>query len=153
MNFSLLFPKVIDNQYRGHKVGFWLFCLLTIPLTVRSFIHVFKDDGGAQSIATIPLDSWPLEASNTIIAMFAFWGLVQIMMAFLNIVAIVKYKAFIPLMYLVMVITQLSRLGIGHYKPVTTDGTAPAAAISIYLLAAYTIGLVLSLIESKKQHN
>lgn len=151
MKFSLLFPEVIDNQYRGHKLGFWLFCLLTIPLTVRSFIHVFRHDGGAQSIATIPLDTWPTDDANTVVAMFALWGLVQIMMAFLNIIAIARYKALIPLMYLIMVITQVGRIGIGQFKTVVTDGTAPAAALSFYLLAAYFVGFVLSLIESNKQ--
>ncbi len=149
MNSSLLFPKTIDNQYRGNKLGYWLFCLLTVVLMTRSLIHVFKHDGGAQSIATIPLDTWPIEASNTIIAMFTLWGLVQVVIAAIQIIAIVKYKAMIPLLFLIMVLTQLGRMTIGEFKTVYTDGTAPAAALSWYFLAAYSAGLVLSLIESK----
>lgn len=151
MNFSLLFPTTIDNQYRGNKLGYWLFCLLTIILMARSLVHVFKHDGGAQSIATIPLDSWPIEAANTVIALFALWGLLQVVIAGIQIIAIVKYKALIPFLYLIMVLTQLGRMTIGEFKTVETAGTAPAAALSWYFLAIYTTGLVLSLIEKSNK--
>lgn len=116
----------------------------------RSLIHVFKADGGAQSIATIPLDTWSADAASTVISMFALWGLVQVIIALIQIIAIVKYKALIPLLYLLLVITQLSRIAIAEFKPVITSGTAPASALSLYLLALYVIGLVLSIIDSNK---
>ena len=151
MNFSLIFPPVIDNHYRGNKLGFWLFCFLSVILMGRSLIHVLKADGGAQSIATIPLDTWPADAASTVISMFALWGLVQVIIALIQIIAIVKYKALIPLLYLLLVFTQLSRLAIVEFKPVVTAGTAPASALSLYLLAIYTLGLVLSLIDNRQR--
>ncbi len=153
MNFSLLLPKQFDNQYRGNKIALWMFVVITLIFMGRSLIHVFAADGGAQSIATIPLDLWSADAAKTLISMFAFWGLVQVMMAGLNIVALVRYKSMIPLLYLVMVITQLGRIGIGQWKPVVTQGTAPAAALTFYLLAFLTLGLLLSLIPNQQTQN
>lgn len=53
-----LLPKTIDNRFRGHRVALWMFYPITLITIVRSLIHVFRSDGGAQSIATIPLDSF-----------------------------------------------------------------------------------------------
>ncbi len=66
-----LFPAQIDNQFRGHKFALWFFYPITLLTIVRRLIHVFRFDGGAQSIATIPLDTFTAAGSATVIAMFA----------------------------------------------------------------------------------
>jgi len=53
-----LFPQNKTNTYRGNPIAKWVFVLLTIVTTARSLVHMFSSDGGAQSIATIPLDSF-----------------------------------------------------------------------------------------------
>ena len=51
-----LFPDRIDNAYHGHVVAMWTFAGVTLISIARSLIHVLAPDGGAQSIAMIPLD-------------------------------------------------------------------------------------------------
>ena len=58
-----LLPDVIDNQYHGMKIAKYAFWLILAATIVRSLIHIFAADGGAQTIATIPLDSYPAEAA------------------------------------------------------------------------------------------
>ena len=59
---------------------------------VRSCIHIFKDDGGAQSIATIPLDSYTDAGAATVILIFAYWGLSQLMFGLLQAIVALKYN-------------------------------------------------------------
>ena len=65
--FDQIFPVTASNEYNGNPVVLWIFGILTLISVGRSLIHIFKFDGGAQSIATIPLDTYPPNASNTIV--------------------------------------------------------------------------------------
>ena len=73
-----LLPSPVDNCFRGIKISQYAFLLITFATIVRSLIHVFAPDGGAQSIATIPLASYSAEAAATVILMFSLWGLSQL---------------------------------------------------------------------------
>ena len=50
---SGVFPKQADNNYQGHMLTLWGFAMMALVTVGRSLIHIFKFDGGAQSIATI----------------------------------------------------------------------------------------------------
>ena len=52
---------MIDNcaEYSGNPNVPWMFGILTAVSLCRSLVHIFKHDGGAQSIASIPLDNYP----------------------------------------------------------------------------------------------
>ena len=63
-------PKEINNNYEGRKIALYFFYLFTIMTVVRSLIHMFAPDGGAQTIATIPLDTFTNEGASTIILIF-----------------------------------------------------------------------------------
>ncbi|MCD6284573.1 MAG: hypothetical protein J7M39_01510 [Anaerolineae bacterium] len=53
-----MFPKQLTNDYRGRPIARWVSIILTIVTVARSLIHILAPDGGAQSIATIPLDTF-----------------------------------------------------------------------------------------------
>ena len=53
---NTLFPSVANNEYRGSRIALALFAVLTGVAIVRSLIHILAPDGGAESIATIPLE-------------------------------------------------------------------------------------------------
>ena len=59
-----LLPERVD-RYAGHPSALWIFGLITVATIVRSLIHVFKHDGGAQSVATIPLE--PIDAGPVLV--------------------------------------------------------------------------------------
>ncbi|MEZ4637022.1 MAG: hypothetical protein R2856_19065 [Caldilineaceae bacterium] len=69
-----LFPQTANNDYRGAPLAKWIFVFLTAVTLVRSLIHIFAADGGAQSIATIPLSDFTASGAAAVIGMFALWG-------------------------------------------------------------------------------
>ena len=145
-----LFPKTVDNQYRGSAIAKWLFVAITIHAVVRSLTHIFLPDGGAQSIATIPLDAFSPGAASVIVGLFAYWGLSQLLFGLVFVLVLWRYQSLIPLMWVVMFIEYTGRLLIGgFYKPFETVSTAPGAVLNHIFPVLALIMLVLSLKEQK----
>ena len=144
-----LLPKIVDNQYRGIKLSQYAFLLITAATIVRSLIHVFAPDGGAQSIATIPLTAYPADAAATVILMFSLWGLSQLLMGLIYLGVYVKYKSLIPMMYVLLIFEYVMRIVIGQMKPIVTTVTAPGSIGNWIMVPVCVVLLILSLIPRK----
>lgn len=120
-----IFPVHYDNAFPGRKISLWFFYLITAVTIIRSCIHIFKSDGGAQSIATIPLDTYTDAGAATVILIFAYWGLSQLMVGLIQLIVAFRYKSLIPLMYLILIIEWGGRFVISLFKTIETTGQAP----------------------------
>lgn len=150
LNVSNILPNIIDNKYRGNKIALYFFYLITAVTVVRSLIHTFSADGGAQSIATIPLDNYSAQASQTIILIFALWGLSQLIMGIFYVIIALRYKSLIPLMYIFIAFEYLMRLVLGIMKPIVTEETAPGGLANFILIPLAVILFVLSIYSPKE---
>lgn len=112
----------------------------------RSLVHMFAADGGAQSIASVPLDSYAIESANGIVTVFGLWGLSQLIIGLLYVIVLLRYKSLIPLMYVVFIFEYVMRLLTPAYSPgLETLQTAPGAVGNIIFLPLGLIMLLLSL--------
>lgn len=136
----LLPPKL--NDYRGSRWVVVAMGMYTALLTVRSLIHMFAADGGANSIATVDIS---VEGGDNIVALFAQWGAVQLMLACIVWVVVLRVRILVPLMALFLFIEPILRTAMGALKPVTTEGTAPGAAMNNFALIPLGVLLVLSI--------
>ncbi len=144
-----IFPKQITNIYTGHPIALYAFYLITGITIFRSLIHIIAPDGGAQSIATIPLDTYSIESANTVVFMFGLWGISQLLLGILFLIIAVRYKALIPLMYLFIFIEYSLRLILGFFKPITLAGIAPGG-IGNYVFIILSIILFFLSIQNPK---
>ncbi len=142
-------PKEFNDNYTGRKISLYFFYLFTIMTLVRSLIHMFAPDGGAQSIATIPLDTFTDEGANTVILVFSLWGLSQLIMGIFYVIVSWKYKSLIPLMYIFIFLEYVMRFLLGIFKPIETTGTAPGGVVN-YVFIPLAVILFLLSINSKK---
>ena len=136
-----LLPGTIDNEYRGSRVALAFFVLLTIVTVARSVVHIIAPDGGAQSIATIPLDSFTANGAATVVHLFALWGLSQLIVGLLYVVALLRYRSLIPLLYLLALVEYAVRLVLTWVRPIETVGTAPGG-IGNYVLVPVIAGML-----------
>ncbi|MGR5092722.1 hypothetical protein ACPV5O_09990 [Vibrio maritimus] len=151
LDFKLFLPKQVGNTYVGSKVALWFFYILTGITLWRSQHHMFAADGGAQSIATIPLDTYSSQASSTVVGIFALWGLSQLIIGFIYLVVCLRYKALIPLMYFLGGVEYGMRaFYIGAFKPIETAGDAPGALINLPFMLLFTLMLALSIWRKSK---
>jgi hypothetical protein len=140
-----LLPASASADFTGRPLALWALYPVTAITLWRSQHHMFAPDGGAESIATIPLSRYSPDASANIIAMFAQWGLSQLLLGLVMLVVAMRYRALVPLMWLLLCLEYAGRQGLGLIKPVHTAGTAPGAAANPLLLLLAVVMLALAL--------
>jgi hypothetical protein len=126
LEFAKIFPKDL-SRFDGPQFVRIAAALILCVMVVRSCIHLFTSDGGAQRIATIDTS---IEGGNNIIAIFHQWGATQLVSAVLLVVLFVRYPGFTPLILLTMALETVMRFVASRVKAVTTIGTAPGAAFN-----------------------
>ena len=134
-----VFPKQLDNSFRGNRIAVIVFALITVFTLARSCIHIFAPDGGASSIAGI---NTSVEGGSNVISMFAFWGLAQLLMGLVYLAVLLRYKSLIPFMYMLIIIEYSGRVLIGMVKPLIVSHTPPGA-IGDYILIPLTIMMLM----------
>ena len=102
-----LIPETIENKIPNNKFVYY-FCWLLVGFNLfRSLEHIFAEDGGAESIAGIPLSSYSPEAANNIVSIFAQWGFSQLVLAFILLLVVLKIRDLIPLMLLIIALENI----------------------------------------------
>lgn len=134
--------------YDGPLLSFWVALVWLGIITVRSCIHLLAPDGGAQSIATI--DVAAVTGGSNIVAIFGQWGAIQLLLALLLWVLLLRWRGTVPLVLLVFTLEPVLRGLAGHLKPVTTMGTAPGAALNWLVLPVLAFFLYLSLCPARR---
>jgi len=147
--FNRIFPKPISNDYQGKAAAKWVFAAMTVLTVGRSLAHIVLPDGGAQSIATIPLDAFTARGASVVIGMFAQWGLTQLMFGLLYGLILWRYQSLIPLMWVFITFEWTGRLLLGFIKPFETVGQAPGGIGNLVFPVLAVIMLVLSLKETQ----
>jgi hypothetical protein len=145
-----VFPKLVDNNFRGYKIAEVVFILITAITIIRSCIHMLAPDGGAGTIAGI---NTSVAGGPDIISIFALWGLSQLLMGFVYLTVFWRYKSLIPLMYILIILEYTGRIVIGHYKPLVVAHTPPGAIGDYIIVPIAIIMLILSLKKSGKSSN
>ena len=123
------------TKFEGFRAVRIVTAIYLLVMVVRSCIHLFAADGGAQSIAGIDTS---VEGGNNIIAIFHQWGAIQLILAVLLFVLFFRYPGFTPLILLTLALDPVMRFIAGQMMSVTSTGTPPGEALNtaaFYLLA------------------
>jgi hypothetical protein len=155
---SRLFPKQIDNVYSGQWLALWLL----VPVVLVKLLMGFNVAGlnpwvtsrfVAETADRIPLDTFGPEAASIVLFLFASWGLGLLLLSLLAVLALIRYRAMIPLMFLVLALEQVGRKAIALINPIARTAGTPefsfAFLINWAFTAALVVGLVLSLVPRK----
>ena len=150
IRMDTLFPAVIDNNFEGIPVVKYAAYPLCITSSIRSLIHIFYVDGGAQSIATIPLNYFSESANSVIIMMFALWGVSQLLLALACSIILFRYQKCIPFIFFITALECVLRLMVFKMKPIVVTNYAPGGAAGSFIMLAYcTVFLILSVTFKK----
>ena len=143
-----LFPKTANNDYQGSAIAKWGLILFALLFTFRSLVHYFKEDGGANSIASFVTFAGTPDPDTLIYLLFSLWGGQQLVTLLIILVVLVRYQSLIPLMLLMVVIEQITRIGAGLLHPLTPDfyqHTPPGSAANLPILIITCVLFALSL--------
>ncbi len=149
---ELLFPRQIDNSYRGQWLAIWLL----VPVVLMKAAMGFNVAGLNPWVSSrfiihaadgVPIDTFPANAAALLVFMFQAWGLALLMLALLGLVALVRYRALLPLMILSLGAEQVGRTAISMMSLPPDPGQAVSvgAMINWGLSGALVLALILSL--------
>lgn len=145
-----LFPKQFDNDYRGYWIAVWIF----VPVVALRFVMGFNSIAFTRSTATnadgFPLDSYGAPAADAVLTLFALLGLSLVLPSLLGILALIRYRTMIPLLYLFLLADELGHKAINFVHPATQTGApdSPAASLVVFgVLTLTVLGFALSLLK------
>ncbi|TMC44765.1 MAG: hypothetical protein E6J23_06525 [Chloroflexi bacterium] len=141
-----LLPARLDNEdFRGRAAALWLFGLF---LGLRAVMGV-NGALNTRGIATgdgIQLDGLGEGGAETVLHLFRLLSLAQLPLVAIGAVALWRWRAMVPFLYLVLLAQQLlARLASSVNAMPRTESGAVATWINLGLLGLLLVGLLLSL--------
>ena len=145
-----LFPSSPNNDYKGSVIALYGLYPIFGILIFRSLVHFLSENSGLVGIATIK--EFPiiegLDPNNLVYLFASLWGATQVSLTLILIILFIKYKSFIPLIYLICLLDQCFRMISGTIHPLTEDyyintppGVISNIPILIYLFVMFYFSL------------
>lgn len=145
-----LFPGQVDNSFGGLRPALWLLGLLIALKLVMSLNSIFNTASVAAGADGIPLESFGQAAARTVLLLFALMSLGQLFLTLIALTALVRYRALVPFIYLVLLAEHGARRLIAQsYAAPGSQSSAIAWYVNYGLLTLLMIGLLLSLIPGR----
>lgn len=156
MKFISLLPTEVNNNYHGLKFALWFFYLYLLFVAFRSFVHMFAQDAGLNSIASIIIfpEVNNLNPNSVIYLLGSLWGGSQIVVLFISIIILFKYKSLLSLAWLVFVFDNILRIITMTMHNLDQDyftSTAPGGLVGTSIMLFVTLFMFfISIIERKQ---
>ena len=148
---SRIFPSQFDNaSYRGHRLGIWLF----IPVLIVELAIGINSIANTRFVATsadgIPLDSYDAAGAAAVVSLFALLGLSRALFGLTGLMALIRYRAMIPFMYLLLLALQFGTKALVFLHPIAAKpgpsiggiGSVFILGVTIVMLAGFGLSLV-----------
>ena len=147
-----IFPTRFDNDYRGSWLAVWLLVPLVLMKLAMGANVMINTRDVIQGVDGFPLSSFSAQAQAALVFTFQAWALGLFLLAALGLVALVRYRAMVPLVYLLLLLENGGRklIGLLSSEPLTTStAAAPSigSLINLGLIAALALGFALSLLR------
>lgn len=140
-----LFPRTADDSWNGLRVAVWLLALLALLKLAMGANVVLDGRAVAINADGIPLDTYPVDAAQAVVALFAIWGVGHFVLALLAIAVVARYRTLVPLMLLVLLVEHVARRLVLMAMPIVRVGEPPGGVVNAAFLVANVVGLGLAL--------
>jgi hypothetical protein len=148
-----LFPRQFDNTYRGHWLGLAIFVLCVGLKAFQSLMSVVNTYDTATKADGISFIGYSAAQTNEVLALFALLGLGGLIIPVQSAVVLVRYRAMIPFMYLMLLSFMLAGRAVHLFHPAFAAEADAPHPIGFYLnltiMAVTALGFVLSLLDRR----
>ena len=143
--FNQLLPRQADNSFQGRKLALWIFALVLLVLAAMSVNSIFNGQYVAKDIDRLPLDTYSTAGAKAVVSFFAIWGGTELIIVLIGFIMLLRYRALVPLMFLVLLLEQLLRRLINISLPLAKPEGVSISWFIVLLMSLMALGLVLSL--------
>jgi hypothetical protein len=143
--FDRFLPQRIDNGYRGYRIALWLFGLVVALKLTQSVMAIIDGASIASSADGIPVGTYEPAAAQTVVALFALRSLWRLIFCLFCVLALVRYRSAIPLLFALLGLEYLGGELILRFLPIVRAGAPIGPMINQVAFAVTIVGLALSL--------
>jgi hypothetical protein len=145
-----LLPQRIDNAYQGRTLALWLFAVVVTVKILQCVSILFDTASIVRNADGIPLDTYAPAGAQTVVAIWALSGLERLIIAFLCVLVLVRYRSVITFMFGLLAMDYLARQLILFVHPIVRVGTPVGPIVNFALFVLVIVGLPLSLVKGDK---
>lgn len=142
---NLFLPKRIDNNYCGHKLALWFFWVVVIIRGLQGISLIINGQSIVRDADGIPLETFPVAASQSIVAVFVISGGSRLVLSLLCVLTFFLYRSIIPLMLALLALDQIAKELLLHFYPLYRVGNPIGPIVNLVLLFLTVIGFILSI--------
>jgi hypothetical protein len=155
---SRIFPKQADNRRGGHWLALVLLGLVTVIKGAQGVSTLADARGIAVGADGIPIDTYGVAAGDTVVALVALLGFYLLIVALVGVIVLLRYRALVPLMFVVWLVVQLGHRAVLAMNPIERVVAETAASfagrpvgfwVNSAVIGATVVGLLLSLWAGK----
>jgi hypothetical protein len=142
---NIFLPRSIDNNYRGQKPALWFFWVVIIIRGTQGLALIFNGHSIVRAADGVPLETFPIAASQSIVAMFVVSGASRLVLSLFGLVAFIRYKSAIPLIFAVQALDQICKEILFQIYPLYRVGNPVGPIVNLIVLLFTLIGFILSI--------
>ena len=141
-----LLPRQFDNRFDGKRLALWLLGMLLALKLVIGVNSLLNTESVAAGADKFPLASYGADGASAVLMLFALHALAGLMLTLVGILALVRYRAMVPLVFVLLIVEQIARrLIVQGYAIERSEPTSAAVIVNMTLLGMLLLGLALSL--------
>ena len=106
---------------------------------------IFNGREAAGSADGIPLDTFTPAGAQAVVTLFALLGISNLMLCLIGVLALVRYRALVSLIFALFLLEHLCRKLALLILPIERTGAAPGSYLNLVILGILILGLGLSL--------
>jgi hypothetical protein len=151
--FSRILPRQIDNNFSGHWLAIALLAVVVLVKGAQGLSSIVMTHNVVTNADGIPVDNYSTAGADTVMALTAQLGLLLVVIALIGIVALIRYRGMIPLIFVVQLIAQLGSRVLLALNPIARSTETPMGFaghpvgfwVNIAILGMTLLGFALSL--------
>ena len=142
-----IFPKSLDNDYRGWRLALWLLGAVLLMKGLQSVMIIFNSWSTITQADGIPLGAYPRDAAENIVAVFALSSLWRLIVCLMGVLVLLRYRSATALMFIVWIVSYLGAQLLDLWAPLMRVGTPPGVWVNLSLFVVMVVGLIFSTIR------
>jgi len=146
-----IFPRSLDNDYRGWRVSLWLLGAISVAKALQSVMIIFNSWSTITSADGIPLDAYPHDAAVNVVATFAIGSLWRLIFCAFGALVLIRYRSGVALMFLIWIVIYLAAQALDLWHPLVRTGNPPGVWVNLALFGLMIVGLIFAVLRRRDQ--